>query len=44
MLCAHLSRHPSHSQQDPPVAEEHEQQWQKQAEDEQTADVGASCG
>lgn len=43
-LRAHLSCHRSYSQQDPPVAEEHEKQRQEQAEDEQTADVGASCG
>lgn len=34
--------HAPDSQQDPPVAEEHEQQRQEQAEDEQTDDVGAS--
>lgn len=41
---AHLPRHRSQSQQDPPVAEDHEQERQQQAEDEQAADVGASRG
>lgn len=40
-LRAHPSRDASDGEQDPAVAEEHEQQRQKQAEDKQTADVGA---
>lgn len=44
LLWAHRPCHCLQSQQDPPIAEDHEHQRQEQAEDEQTADVGASCG
>lgn len=43
-LRAYLPRHCSYSEEDLPVAEEHEHQRQEEAEDEQTADIRASRG